>query len=308
VALGHQRRAQDDPRRRPIKKDQIDQQTIPGEQSLASWWLRSQMTFIGGAGLLYQDPAADNQYAIRYGDSVGVNPWVNGKLTLLRETSARIADGTGNKHFVVGWNDGTDRYWSAVGNVLKSDTGSATTTITWGGANIIRSLTSDGTRYYAADNVGVWRGHRQRCGAALCATGTTNVVVRWVKGRLMLAQDNLIYEVRQRRRQDAKFTHLNPAFTFTDFAEGTNAIYAAGYAGSGRDLQVRPGHDRRRAHARLGRRAGRPAPPRGDRPRHDDVPGVLRRHRHLAAASAWGRSMTTGTSSTGRCSSPTPAA
>lgn len=216
----------------PIRKEQIDQQQIPGEQSLANWWLRSQSSFIGGAGLLYQDPSNDNQYAIRYGESVGLNPWTNGKLTLLRETSQRIADGTADKHHIVGWNDGTDRYWSAVGNVLKSDTGSAVTTITWGGANAIRSLASDGTRYYAADNVNVYRGTGNGAGAALCATGTTNVVVRWAKGRLMLAQDNLVYEVDNAGAKTLKFTHLNPGFTFTDFAEGTNSIYASGYAGS----------------------------------------------------------------------------
>src|SRR5439155_24963265 len=141
------------------KKDQFDNQREPGEQSLASWWLRSQATFIGGQGLLYQDPDQvqvanlQNRHAIQYGSSVGVNPWVNGKLTLLRQTSLRIADGTSNRHFVVGWNDGTDRYWSAVNTGLKSDTGSATTTITWGGANVIRSLASDGTNYFAADSV-----------------------------------------------------------------------------------------------------------------------------------------------------------
>jgi hypothetical protein len=215
-----------------IKKDQFDNQNVPGEQSLASWWLRSQQTFIGGAGILYQDPSTDNQYAIRFNASVGVNPWTNGKVTLLRETSLRIADGSANKHILVGWNDGTDRYWSAVGNVLKSDTGAATTTITWGGANTIRSLTTDGTRYYAADNVSVYRGTGSGAGAALCATGTTNVVVRWVKGRLMLAQDNLVYEVDNAGTKTLKFTHLNPSFVFTDFAEGTNAIYASGYAGS----------------------------------------------------------------------------
>jgi hypothetical protein len=119
-----------------------------------------------------------------------------------------------------------------VNTTLKSDTGSATTTITWGGANVIRSLTSDGTRYYAADNVSVWRGTGNGAGAALCATGTTNVVVRWAKGRLMLAQDNLVYEVDNAGAKTLKFTHLNPSFVFTDFAEGTNAIYASGYAGS----------------------------------------------------------------------------
>ncbi|MET9385297.1 hypothetical protein ABZY09_30555 [Streptomyces sp. NPDC002928] len=217
-----------------IKKDQIDQQTIPGEQSLASWWLRSQQTFIGGAGVLYQDPSNDNQYAIRYSDSVGVNPWVNGKLTLLRETSQRIADGTANRHFVVGWNDGTDRFWSAVGNVLKSDTGAATTTITWGGANTIRALTSDGTSYYAADNVGIYKGAGNGAGALAWNTGSTNVCLGWTKGRLMAGIDNKVYELSGTgpALPAAKFTHLNASFVFTAFAEGTNAIYAAGYAGS----------------------------------------------------------------------------
>lgn len=215
-----------------IKKEQIDQQTIPGEQSLASWWHRSQQTFIGGAGILYQDPSTDNQYAIRFAESVGVNPWTNGELSLLRQTSQRIADASGSKHFVVGWNDGTDRYWSAVDNVLKSDTGSATTTITWGGANTIRSLTTDGTNYFAADNVAVYKGAGNGAGASFVTTGTTNTVCRWVKGRLMLALDNKVYECDNTPAKNLRFTHLNSGFVFTDFAEGTNAIYASGYAGS----------------------------------------------------------------------------
>lgn len=221
-----------------IKKDQFDNQREPGEQSLSSWWLRSQSTFIGGAGLLYQDPDLvqvanlQNRHSIQFNSSTGLNPWVNGRLTLLRSTSQRIADGTANKHFVVGWNDGTDRYWSAVNTALKSDTGSATTTITWGGANVIRSLTSDGTNYFAADNVNVYKGAGNGVGAAFVATGTTNVVCKWVKGRLMLALDNKIYECDNTPAKNLRFTHLNSSFVFTDMAEGTNAIYAAGYAGS----------------------------------------------------------------------------
>jgi hypothetical protein len=219
----------------PVRKEQVDQQTIPGEQSLASWWLRSQSSFIGGAGVLYQDPSNDNQYAIRFHESVGVNPWVNGRLTLLRTTALRVADGTANPHHVVGWNDGTDRFWSAVGTALKSDDGTTTTTITWGGANAIRSLTSDGTNYYAADDVGIYSGAGNSAGAKLWDTGSVNVVIAWVKGRLMAAIDNKVYELvggTPPALPVAKFTHLNPAFTFTCFAEGTNAIYAAGNAGS----------------------------------------------------------------------------
>lgn len=218
----------------PVRKEQFDNQNIPGEQSLANWWLRSQSTWIGGAGLLYQDPANDNQYAIRYAESVGVNPWTNGKLSLLRSTSQRIADASANAHHLVGWSDGTDRFWSAVGAVLKSDTGSATTTITWGGAGTIRSLTTDGTNYYAADATGVYKGAGNGAGALVWNTGSANTVVRWVKGRLMAGIANAVYELvgTGPALPTAKFSHLNTAWVWTDMAEGTDAIYASGYAGS----------------------------------------------------------------------------
>jgi hypothetical protein len=222
----------------PIRKDQFDNQREPGEQSLANWWLRSQSTFIGGAGLLYQDPDQvqvanlQNKHTIQYNASVGINPWVNGQATLLRGTSQRIADASANTHHLVGWADTVDRYWSAVGAVLKSDDGTTVTTITWGGANTIRSLTSDGTNYFAADNVNVYKGAGSGAGAAFVATGTTNVVARWMKGRLMLALDNKVYECDNTPAKNLRFTHLNAGFVFTDFAEGTNAIYASGYAGS----------------------------------------------------------------------------
>lgn len=223
----------------PIRKEQFDNAREPGEQSLANWWLRAQSTFIGGEGLLYQDPDLtgqanlQNRHTVQYGSSVGLNPWVNGELSLLRATTLRVADNSGNNHYVLGWsNAGVDSFYSAFGNTLDSDDGTTTTAVTWGGANTIRSLTGDGLRYYAADNVNVYRGTGTGVGAALCATGTTNVVVRWAKGRLMLAQDNLIYEVDNAGAKTLKFTHLNPGFTFTDFAEGTNAIYASGVSGN----------------------------------------------------------------------------
>jgi hypothetical protein len=224
-----------------IRKDQFDNNKEPGEQSLVGWWLRSQSTWIGGEGMLYQDPdqvnAANlqNRHAIQYGHSVGLNPWVNGQLSLLRSTTQRISDATANSHFVLGWNDGTDRYWSAVGNVLRSDTGSATTTITWGGANTIRSLASDGTNYYAADNVGIYKGAGNGAGALAWNTGSVNTVVRWIKGRLMAGIGPSMYELvggAPPTLPTPKMTHLNASWIWTDIAEGPSAIYAAGYAGS----------------------------------------------------------------------------
>src|SRR5690242_7932752 len=169
----------------PTKKDQFDNNREPGEQSLTGWWLRSQSTWIGGEGMLYQDPdqvgAANlqNRHAIQYGHSVGLNPWVNGQLTLLRSTSQRIADASGNPHLVLGYNDGTDRYWSAVGSALKSDDGTTATAVTWGGAGTIQSLTSDGTNYYAADSTGIYKGAGAGAGTKLWNTGASPVVCRW---------------------------------------------------------------------------------------------------------------------------------
>lgn len=225
----------------PVRKDQFDNAKEPGEQSLNGWWLRSQSTWIGGEGMLYQDPDQvnvanlQNRHAIQYGHSVGVNPWTNGQLSLLRSTGQRISDSSGNSHMVLGWNDGTDRYWSAVGNVLKSDTGSAATTITWGGSGTIRSLASDGTNYYAADATGVYKGAGSVAGTLLWNTGSASTVVRWVKGRLMGGIGPSVYELvgtGPTLPTTPKMTHLNPSWVWTDFAEGTDSIYASGYAGA----------------------------------------------------------------------------
>jgi hypothetical protein len=173
-----------------------------------------------------------NRHAIQYGHSVGCNPWTNGRLTLLRRTTQRIADASANPHNVVGWNNGTDRYWDAVGNVLKSDDGTTVSTVTWGGAGTIRALTSDGTNYFAADSTAVYKGAGSGAGASFVTTGTANVAMGWVKGRLMLGLDNKVYECDNTPAKNLRFTHLNAGWTWTAFAEGTNAIYAAGNAGS----------------------------------------------------------------------------
>lgn len=226
----------------PIRKDQFDNGREPGEQSLANWWLRSQSTFIGGEGLLYQDPDPvaqsnlQNRHSIQYGHSVGLNPWTNGKLTLLRATTQRVADATGQNHYVVGWkNGGVDSFYSAFGTNLKSDDGTTTTTITYGGANNIVSLASDGTKYYAADSVGIWSGTGTGAGSKLWNTGSANVVVGWAKGRLMAGIDNKVYELvggAPPTLPTPKFTHLNSSFVFTAITEGVGAIFMSGYAGN----------------------------------------------------------------------------
>jgi hypothetical protein len=107
----------------PYRKDQFDNSREPGEQSLTGWWLRSQSSFHGGAGIKFYDPSAGESIAYRYFDSQGVNPWVKGQVTLLRDTT--------NTHIMTGPVVGTDHQhaqqhirsiqWSGINGVLVHD-------------------------------------------------------------------------------------------------------------------------------------------------------------------------------------------
>ena len=107
----------------PYRKDQFDNSREPGEQSLTGWWLRSQSSFHGGAGIKFYDPSAGESIGYRYFDSQGVNPWVKGQVTLLKDTT--------NAHVTTGAVVGTDHQhpqqhvrsiqWSNVNGVLLHD-------------------------------------------------------------------------------------------------------------------------------------------------------------------------------------------
>ena len=56
------------------QRQQIDQSSEPGEQSLTAWWYRSQSSFHMGAGLKFYDPIRGNQNdQFRFYDSAGVD-------------------------------------------------------------------------------------------------------------------------------------------------------------------------------------------------------------------------------------------
>jgi hypothetical protein len=106
----------------PFKKDQFDNQTEPGEQSLTGWWIRSQMSFHSGSGIKFYDPATtDENGHYRFTDTKGVNPWTKGQVTLLKTcnqghiTTASIAD-NGNKQ-----QQARSIIWNSINGVLLHD-------------------------------------------------------------------------------------------------------------------------------------------------------------------------------------------
>jgi hypothetical protein len=79
----------------PFRKEQFDNQTEPGEQSLTGWWIRSQSSFHGGTGITYFDPQTSDPFGhYRFADSRGVDVWEQGEVRLLKDvTSAHVTTG-----------------------------------------------------------------------------------------------------------------------------------------------------------------------------------------------------------------------
>lgn len=216
-----------------IRKDQFDSFAEPGEQSFQGWWLRSQSTFTGGAGVLYQDPDNDNQFNFRFSDSLGVDPWSSGDLKLLRQVGQDTTRPESIQH-VRGFVDpaGDDAYWASAGDNLQKITQAATTTIVAGAGQVIYDMTSTGATYITAQTNGIWSG----VDAAAPTQRYTNAGTRWaigfVKDRLIIGLDNSVYQGLLSAAAVAlpapSYTHQDPNWRWRSVSDGPNAIYVAG--------------------------------------------------------------------------------
>jgi hypothetical protein len=231
----------------PFRKEQFDNQTEPGEQSLYGWWIRSQSSFHEGAGITFYDPALiPGEGTFRFAESKGVDVWTEGEVTLLNDTLEVYS--TSNTALIMGANDGTnDVIVFADGSDLKkismSGDTATTSTYTLDAAHtneVFASITTDGTRYFAADEVALHVGNigGTTSDGTTYATGTSSVVVRFVKQRLMAGVANAIYELNPNVTPagshattplpTATFTHPTSAWVWTSICEGPNAIYFSG--------------------------------------------------------------------------------
>ena len=189
------------------RKQQIDQQKEPGEQTLTGWWLRSQSSFHYGAGIRYEEPIEGETVATRFNKSAGVDVFNIGKVTLLPDVTANnsISVSTGLSPICVGGTDtnGVDVYLTAVDSTLSRTTAAgATTTLTWGGSGTILALAQDGANYYAANATGIYKGPLTGGSSGTLIfthpsmVGTvTAVALGWVKQRLIAGINNYLFEI-----------------------------------------------------------------------------------------------------------------
>jgi len=229
------------------RKQQIDQTREAGEQTLTGWWLRSQSSFHFGAGIKFFEPQQEESLRFQYTESKGVDVFTRGQATLLNDTASFYSGAAPAQ--LIGVNDGTnDCIFVTDGTALKKiTTGGSPTTITQTGtASTIFSLTTDGSNYYFINGTRV---HKGSVGAVpadaeiYTAASTTRATIRYVKQRLILAKENVLYELNPNATASAAlptalFTHPNASWVWSSISEGPQAIYVSGYDPNGTSSSV----------------------------------------------------------------------
>lgn len=223
-----------------IRKQQFDNFAEPGEQSLQGWWLRSQSTFTGGAGILYQDPDNDNQFNFRFAESLGVDPWTAGEVKLLRAMEAGYVSAK-TPTLVRGYVDtlGADAYWSVHGDEMRKITQVADTSVIGVTGNTIFDITSSGATYFLVADNGIKTGVDAAAPTTIYAGPFDDTsIIEFVKARLIFAQDNVVYQLvtnpagAPAALPTATYEHQDVAWTWKSITDGPNAIYVAGDSGT----------------------------------------------------------------------------
>src|SRR5665648_318601 len=71
-----------------VRKDQIDTSESAGEQSLSSYWSRSQDSWDRGAGIRWYEPGSEKETVNRFADSQGIDVWTRAQFSLLPSMAA----------------------------------------------------------------------------------------------------------------------------------------------------------------------------------------------------------------------------
>jgi hypothetical protein len=219
------------------QREQVDQQPEAGEQSLAGWWTRSQMSFHFGAGLDYLDtvhrPVEEDR--LRFKTSRNVDVWTPGVVTRLNGTELSQAAAAAERVWLEPTEDGLI---AARDSAVEVWDGATWTTRDHGSAFSVRAFCTDGVNYYVATLDGVWTAPIAGSATAtkLWDLPSTDVpmCLGWVKQRLMLGHGPDVYELAggtPPTLPTAKFTHPVDDWAWTVFCDAPNGVLGAGYAG-----------------------------------------------------------------------------
>ena len=251
----------------PYKKDQFDNSPEPGEQSLSGWWLRSQTSWHNGAGISFYEPGSDYEHVThRFADSRGIDIWTIGQATLLNDvyhsyTGANgivsTAAGTdGDDYIITGDSRGYLKRITLNGDTTDAgDVDSYTLdaqhlSASTGTVNPFKSITSDGTRYFAVCDKAIHTGEIDNLTSdiSMYRHNTAGVhVIKFTKGYLMFGEarvltylpitlTDIVHDTGGSTIPAGGKTHQSADFAWNVIEGGDKVIYAAGY--SGRDSEI----------------------------------------------------------------------
>lgn len=246
------------------RKQQIDQSSEPGEQSITGWWVRAQSSFHSGSGIKFYDPSSGETIPYRFADSKGVNVWEKGKVTLLKSvtqghemTGAIAANGTVQQHMrSIKWStftgalvhDGYD-----VDKIKVTDPSNPVHFIDYNaGAGVypVYAICDDGTNAYWVTNATAGGSTKFTVyGKPLTGSSAStadefkifdnsqivsNALIEYAKQRLVICADNKVYECATAASSTPTLIYTHPSTThvYTSITSSGPAIYLAGYNGS----------------------------------------------------------------------------
>ena len=238
----------------PFRKEQFDNGTEPGEQSLTGWWLRSQSSFHNGSGINFYDPSAGETVLYRFNESKGVNVWTKGQVTLLRsctqshETTGDIAsNGVTQQHLrAIKWSSSQGVLIHDEYDVDKIDSsGTVTHFIDYnsGTDSPVYAICDDGVNAYWITNTATKKTVYKKALTGNSSTSNTamfdeigtisNAVMEYVKNRIVMAADNKVYEFAgtASAMPTAVYTHPSTTHVYTSVTASGPAIYLSGYNG-----------------------------------------------------------------------------
>ena len=245
----------------PFKKDQFDSTNEPGEQSLTGWWIRSQMSFHGGSGINFFDPATNDENGhYRFADSKGLDVWTKGEVTLLNNcTQTHNMTGALRDTGIFQSNPRPFQLmrsikWNNTAGVLVLDeydvdkidtTGTVTHFIDYnaGTDSPVHAICDDGTTAYWITNTATKKTVYKKVLTGVAGAGdvkmfdeigvVTNATMEYVKDRIVLCADNKVYEFATTATlfPTAVYTHPTSTHIYTSVTASGPAIYIAGYNG-----------------------------------------------------------------------------
>ena len=222
-----------------VRKQQFDSSNDPGEQSLSGWWLRSQSSFTGGAGIKFVEPTSDERVMRSYEYSYGLDVWTEGQVSLLNAMSSTT---TGHNYSCICTDSsGNERIITADGTITVRDlSGTVVTTISTGWTGTIIGIRSVGDRFIVWTTTRIYYSDTALTTVTLHHNFTSGTIknVWFVKSRLIIALTNTTSDLKElgvvwgSGAQTDVATGPNNTWVWTDVIDTPTGFLASGYFGN----------------------------------------------------------------------------